>query len=91
METQAVTTPQPQRLMTPEEIVDLRRRVLNDEPVSDDELRLALQSLAQSRIVSGAVGTQKRAKSEPDYTPKGSLADRMAAFQAKKALPQPTE
>lgn len=68
--------------MSPEQLVDLRRRVLANEPVSDEELKLALQTLALSRMTAG-VGKAARTK-EPNYTPQGSIADRFAAFKQKK-------
>lgn len=65
--------------MSAEALVDLRRRVLANEPVSDDELRHALSSLAMAR---GTAPTGAKAATAV-YEPKGSIADRFAAFKAK--------
>jgi len=69
--------------MSPEQIVDLRQRVLRSEPVTDDELRHALSSLALARAtVSGA--RAKSASGDTVYAPKGALSDRFAAFKSAK-------
>ncbi len=65
--------------MTAEALVDLRRRVLANEPVSDDELRHALSSLAMAR---GTAPTGAKTATAV-YEAKGSIADRFAAFKAK--------
>jgi len=75
----------PKPPMTPEQLVDLRRRVLAGETVTDEELRHALSSLAIARTSAATASATKATKSDGvDYTPKGSLADRMAAFKAKQ-------
>lgn len=72
----------PKPPLTAEQLVDLRARVLRGEEVSDEELKHALNSLAMSRGVAPAPGSGKEPKVAV-YQPKGSLADRMAAFKAK--------
>lgn len=76
---QASVVAAPQPPMSAEALVDLRRRVLANEPVSDDELRHALSSLAMAR---GTAPTGAKAATAV-YEPKGSIADRFAAFKAK--------
>ena len=77
----------PKAPMTAQQLVDLRARVLRGEAVSDEELRHALSSLAMQR---GVASTPSATKADPKvavYQPKGSLAERMAAFKAKSETP----
>lgn len=64
--------------MTQEQLVNLQQRVLRGEAVSDDELRTALQTLAQMR--SNGVSAAKPAT--PAITLSGGLAARLAAARA---------
>lgn len=77
--TQTPTPPAtPRPPMSPEQLVDLRRRVLAKEPVSDDELRHALETTANVR---GTGPAPKAAKVDTSYQPQGSLAERFANFK----------
>lgn len=71
-------------LMSHEQIIELQRRVLANEPVTDEELRSALESLARARAGTATLGG-KTSKSEPLYQPKGSIMERFAAMRAKNA------
>lgn len=79
----------PAKPMTLDEIMDLRRRVLAGETVSDDDLRNALASMAQVRINAGTGTPTKPLKPSAVAVPKlGNLGDAFAAFKAKKEQPQ---
>ena len=75
--------------LSAEAIMDMRGRVLRGEPVSDEELQHALDSLQFLRsgaVASSATAKAAKAASTPVIaTPTESLADRMARFKSKKA------
>ena len=47
--------------ITSEQIQDLRRRVLNKEPYTDDELRAAIQAISGDRLKELEKATQPKA------------------------------
>lgn len=65
--------------MTPVQILDLRRRVLANEPVSDDELRNALEDLAKMRGTAPA-----SSKTESVNVPQVDTKSDFAEFLARK-------
>lgn len=67
---------------------DLRGRVLRNEHVSDEELRAALETLAQGRAVAATASKTKKEKSTPIVVASGAtLLERMAANLKKQKEP----
>lgn len=83
------TTPTIQRKpFTPEELVDLRRKVLAGEEVSNEDLRHALATLASARATQGGTNSPPKAKSNV-IIPKIDVASRFAAFKAARTEASP--
>lgn len=71
--------------MSHEQIIDLRRRVLAGEQVSNDELRRALEALALTRVTAAQGVAAKAAKATSVIVPKIDLNAAFAAFKAKSS------
>jgi len=68
-------------MMTNDELMLLQRRVLAGEPVSDEELRAALEATALLRVNAGTTAIASRSKAPAIQL--GNLAEKFAAFKAK--------
>lgn len=68
--------------MTNDELMILQRRVLAGEPVSDEELRAALEATALLRVGAGTVAIASRSKAPAVQL--GNLAEKFAAFKKAK-------
>lgn len=89
MENATVTLPEtapqtPRTPMTPVQILDLRRRVLAGDAVSDEELRAALEDLARMRGTAPASSSDAALASLPTINVGSSFAE----FMAKKKAAQ---
>lgn len=67
---------------TDAELIDLRRRVLANEEVTDEELRIAIDSLTNRR----GVAPLAKAKGGKAPTIQLNLGDAMAKFKASRGL-----
>lgn len=73
--------------MTPDQILDLRQRILRKEVVSNEELRAALDALRGKRLANAAAAVERSTKKATVVSTKANLAGIVAAALAGAKKP----
>jgi len=73
--------------MTPDQIIDLRQRILRKEPVSNDELRAALDALRGKRMANAEASVARAERTSAKANSKAELLSIVAGALAGAKKP----